>query len=103
MPRWIKFVALFLVAFALIDVCDPETCEAQKISPIQTSSSIQVQHNADGDGSCQFEEDCFACAHFAPGAAIDLQSLGVVTLASVEVVVPSLDGTPLLPYHPPRA
>lgn len=102
MPRWIKFVAFFMFAFLLFDVCAPEACESQTFAP----ASIQTQvsgHQSSGAGEgCQFEEDCFNCAHFAPGATFTLEPIAVVAFADTTLLVSSLDGTPLIPYHPPR-
>ena len=98
-----KFVALFMFAFLVFDVCAPEPCENQASLSEATSvraSSHQSSGNSEG---CQFEEDCFNCAHFAPGHAFVLEPIAVVAFTDSDWHLASLDGTPLLPYHPPRA
>ena len=103
MPRWIKFVALFMLAFALFDVCTPEPCAAQVLLPSQSQTQIQAQHEGGSGESCQFEEDCFSCAHFTPGTSFVLAPVAIVSFTEPALFVPPLDGTPLIPYHPPRA
>jgi hypothetical protein len=67
MDRWIKLVALFLLVFTVYDVSVPETCLEQELAIAAKSTQVQASHE-DGDrGSCQFEEDCLACAHVLPG------------------------------------
>jgi hypothetical protein len=101
MPRWIKFVALFMLTFALFDVCSPEQCEAQLLGPVQHSVQVQTQQNSDGD-SCQFEEDCFNCAHYAPGVTLVLQPIAVIAFKQPDLLLASIERPPLTPYHPPR-
>ena len=103
MPCWFKFVALFLVAFMLFDVCAPEPCEAQLSAPAQSTSVCQGSHDGSGSGSCQFEEDCFNCAHYAPGTMFLLQPSSVSLFVEPNSFVPSVNRSPLVPYHPPRA
>lgn len=102
MPRWVQFAALFMLTFVVFDVCSPESCEAQLSAPIERSMQFQAQQNAGGD-SCQFEEDCFNCAHYAPGIAFVVEPIAVVAFQQPDLFVPSLEQPLLLPYHPPRA
>jgi hypothetical protein len=101
MPRWIKFVALFILTFAVFDVCAPERCEAQV--PTQTSVQFHPDQNPGGGDSCQFEEDCFNCAHFAPGTGFVLQPFGVIAFTLPDQFFSSIEQPLLAPYHPPRA
>jgi len=103
MPRWIKFVALFMLAFAVFDVCTPEPCEAQILTPVQSQDRLQAQQSSGGGDTCQFEEDCFNCAHYAPGTTFVFHPIGMISFRAPDPFVPTLDGTPLIPYHPPRA
>jgi hypothetical protein len=104
MRSWIKFVAVFILAFMMFDVCSPERCEAQPLAPTPSSIQIHAQQNAGSSGdSCQFEEDCFNCAHYAPGSSVLLESSEIIAFTHPDLFVPPLDGSPLLPYHPPRA
>lgn len=103
MSVWIKVVALFLLVFALYDVCTPEPCEIRILSATQSGARFQQQHSSGDAESCQFEEDCFNCAHYAPGSSVALESVAVVAFTEPALSDPSLDGAPLLPYHPPRA
>lgn len=101
MPRWLKFVALFMPTFAVFEVCSPEICEAQLLA--FTQNSIQFsQQSAGGDSSCAFEEDCFNCAHFAHGVGFVLQPIAVLAFAHQDVSVRSVEQPPLMSYHPPR-
>ena len=103
MSRWIKFVAVFMLTFLVFDVCAPESCEAQVLVSAQTQVQVS-SHQGDGNGGgCQFEEDCFNCAHFSPGASFVLEPIAVVAFTGTDLYVAPLDGTPLIPYHPPRA
>lgn len=104
MSHWIKFVAFFMLTFMLLDVCLPEKCEAQLLEPTPSSVQIQAPRNVDpASDACQFEEDCFNCAHFVPGTSIVLESGAIVAFTDTDLLIPSLDRPPLLPYHPPRA
>ena len=103
MHRWVKFVAIFMLAFAFFDVCTPEPCEAHVLAPEQSQTQFQVQHDGGNGESCQFEEDCFSCGHFTPGTSFVLSPIAVVSFTDPPLFVPPLDGTPLIPYHPPRA
>jgi hypothetical protein len=101
MPRWIKLVALFMLTFALFDVCSAESCEVQLL-PTQDSVRFQTLRSSGGD-CCQFEEDCFNCAHFAPGIRFVLQPIGVVAFTHPDLFLSSIEQSLLAPYHPPRA
>jgi hypothetical protein len=102
MPRWVKFVALFMLTFALIDVCSAEPCEIEVPDPAQHSVQFQTQQPSGGD-CCQFEEDCFNCAHFAPGVRFVLQPVGVIAFTQPDRFLSSIEQPLLAPYHPPRA
>jgi hypothetical protein len=102
MPRWIKFVALFMLTFAVFDVCSPERCEAQVEVPIQSSVQFHADQNPGGGDSCQFEEDCFNCAHFTPGTGFVLQPIGVIAFTRPDMPLSSIEEPLLTPYHPPR-
>lgn len=104
--NWIKCVAVFMLAFLAFDVSAPERCQAEIAPPAGNSQTlIQSQQNpADSDSDCcSFEEDCFNCAHFAPGHSFTLGSIAVVEFAQADLNVACLDRPPVLPYHPPRA
>ncbi len=103
MSRWIKFVALFMLAFLVFDVCAPESCAAQAL--LSVPAQVQVNaHQSDGSSQgCQFEEDCFNCTHFSPGHTFVLDPIPVVAFTNANKYESSLDGIPLAPYHPPRA
>ncbi len=98
-----QFVALFMLAFMLFDVCTPEPCEAEIIPTQQSRNVVQAQDLAHGSDGCQFEQDCFNCASFAAGGTFDFHPVASATFTVSELFVPPLDGTPLIPYHPPRA
>jgi hypothetical protein len=102
MPRWIKFVALFIITFAVLDVCAPERCEAQFLFPTQTSIQFHSDQNSGAIDSCQFEEDCFNCAHFTPGTGFVLQTIGVIAFTQPDRFLSSIEQPLLAPYHPPR-
>lgn len=98
-----KFVALFLVAFAIFDVCTPEVCE-DEVLPDQIATQISGKDtNPDSGASCQFEEDCIACAHIIPATHFDLQVVMVVAAYTPDLSLPPADGTPSTLYHPPRS
>ena len=99
----IKFVALFLLAFALFDVCTTEPCYAQSLSPSQAGVHLKAQHETANGDSCQFEEDCFVCAHYTPAALGFMQSFVAVSFVAPDLLTLALAGTPPLLYHPPRA
>jgi hypothetical protein len=105
MDRWIKFVALFLLVFTLYDVSVPENCLIEGLAIVASSTRIQASHQDDnrGSGSCQFEEDCMACAHVLPGTHYAFAVTEVVAFAEPNVFLPAQGGVPALPYHPPRA
>lgn len=100
MLRGIKFVALFMLTFIVFDVCSAEPCEA-KLLVCSQSSQFQTQ-GAAGSDSCQFEEDCFNCAHYAPGAQFVLAPIAVLDYAQPELIRTSIERPLVLPYHPPR-
>ena len=102
LPRWFRFVALFMMSFVLFDVCTPEPCVAQIPPATQSGATIQLQYDSSGD-TCQFEEDCFGCAHFAPGAVFVLHpAASIITPLSISYLS-MLAGIPVIPYHPPRS
>lgn len=101
---WPRFVALFMVTFALFDVCAAESCVAELAT--LSRSGVQVQANSqerDGDSTCQFEEDCLACAHILAPSHFVLENAVTVSFGEPDLYVSALDGTLALPYHPPRA
>lgn len=106
MANWIKFVALFMLGFLVLDVCMPERCQAEIVPPAANGKAMvqSEQNSTDSDSDCcSFEEDCFNCGHFAPGHSFVLVPIAVIDLAIPDLLVSSLDRPPVLPYHPPRA
>ena len=103
MDRWIKLVALFLLVFTLYDVSLPETCLDEGLAIAASSTQVQASHQDGDQGSCQFEEDCLACAHIIPGTHYRLTVTQVVALAEPDLLLRAEGGIPALPYHPPRA
>ena len=92
-----------MLVFVLLDVCVPEQCGAQMVNASQDTVQIQAQGSRNNGDTCQFEEDCFNCAHYAPGMSLLLGLVDVVAFSDPDVFVSVLDGAPGLPYHPPRA
>jgi hypothetical protein len=103
MNRWIKLVALLLLMFTMYDVSVPETCLAEGLAIAASSTQVQPSHQDGGRSSCQFEEDCMACAHILPGTHFVLTITHLVELAEPYLFLPAQGGVPALPYHPPRA
>jgi hypothetical protein len=105
MDRWIKFVALSLLVFTLYDVSVPENCFIEGLAIAGSSSRVQASHQDENrsSGSCQFEEDCTACAHVLPGTHYVFAVTEVVAFAESNLFVSAQGGVPALPYHPPRA
>jgi hypothetical protein len=104
MPRWIKFVALFLMVYALFDIATPEECADDALAASQSALQIHGNQTSPDRGStCQFEEDCIACAHILPGTHFELQVVTTVATYDPDLLFVSLDGIPSIPYHPPRA
>jgi hypothetical protein len=105
MDRWIKLIAFLLLLFTLYDVSVPETCLDEGLAIAASRTQVQAGHQDDnrGSGSCQFEEDCMACAHILPRAHFVLTITQVVELAEPNLFLPAQGGIPALPYHPPRA
>jgi hypothetical protein len=104
MPRWIKFVALFLLVFTVFDIATPEACADDVLAASQ--DAIQIHGNLtspDRGSACQFEEDCIACAHILPGTQVELQVVTTVATYDPDLLLVCLDGIPSIPYHPPRA
>ena len=101
--NWVKFLALFIVLFALFDFCTPESCDAQALP--RAAGVLQAQSSTDGAAggeTCQFEEDCFNCAHYSPAPIILLDPVDMLAEATPESYSSPLDGIPVIPYHPPR-
>jgi len=103
MDRWIKLVALFLLVFTLYDVSVPETCLVEGLAIAAISTQVQATHQDGNRGSCQFEEDCLACAHILPGTHYVFAVTHVVALAEPNLFLPAQGGIPAVQYHPPRA
>ena len=105
MERWVKFVALLVLAFALYDVSVPENCLVEGLAISTRTTQAQAAHQDEnrGGGSCQFEEDCLACAHILPGTHYVFAITEVVALADPNLFLTTQGGVPALPYHPPRA
>jgi len=105
MDHWIKLVALSLLVFTLYDVSVPENCLAEGLAIAASSTQVQASHQNEnqGSGSCQFEEDCMACAHVLPGTHYVFAITEVVALAESKPFLAAQGGVPALPYHPPRA
>lgn len=103
LPHWFRFVALFMMTFVLFDVCIPEPCDAQTPAATQSIVQIQAQHERNSGDTCQFEEDCFACAHYAPGTVFVLQPAATIIIQRSIPYLSALAGAPVVPYHPPRA
>ena len=103
MDRWIRFVALFLLVFTLYDISVPENCLVEGLPVAASSTQVQASHEDGNRGSCQFEEDCMACAHVLPGTHYRFAVTEVVALAEANVFLPAQSGVAVLPYHPPRA
>lgn len=103
MSTWIRFVALLMFAFILLDVCTPESCDIRIPESNQSSVLAQSQQESGSSGCCQFEEDCFSCAHYAPGTQFVLHTVTASAFISPEFYSPTLAGDSFPPYHPPRA
>lgn len=103
MDRWIKVVALFLLVFTLYDVSVPENCLVEGLAIAASSAQVQASHQDDNRSSCQFEEDCLACAQILPGTHYVFAVTQVVELAEPSLFLPAQGGIAALPYHPPRA
>jgi len=103
MDRWIKLVALFLLVFTLYDVSVPETCLDEGLAIAASSNQLQANHQDSDRPSCQFEEDCLACAHVLPGTHFVFAVTPVVAFAEPNLLLRAQGGIPALPYHPPRA
>jgi len=105
MDHWIKLVALSLLVFTLYDVSVPENCLAEGLAIAASSTQVQASHQNEnqGSGSCQFEEDCMACAHVLPSTHYRFAVTEVVALAESNPFPAAQGGVPALPYHPPRA
>jgi hypothetical protein len=103
MARWTKLVAIFLLGFTLYDVSVAETCIDEALAIAGQTTQVQPSNQDDDRGTCQFEEDCLACAHILPGSHYVLSVTTVVSLGESDIVLPTQGGIPLLPYHPPRA
>jgi len=103
MDRWIRFVALFLLVFTLYDISVPENCLVEGLPVAASSTQVQASHEDGTRGSCQFEEDCMACAHALPSAHYLIAVTQVVAFAEPNLFRPAQGGVPALPYHPPRA
>ena len=103
--RWIKLVALSLLVFTLYDVSVPENCLIEGPAIAASSTQVQASHQDENrdSGSCQFEEDCLACAHVLPSAHYVIAVTQVVAFAEPNLFLPAQGGVPALPYHPPRA
>jgi hypothetical protein len=103
MPRWVKFVALFLLVFALFDVSTPEACADDLFEASRGAIQIHGNNtNPPGGDSCQFEEDCIACAHILPSTHFEFQVVTVVAPYVADLNFLPLDGTSFVPYLPPR-
>jgi hypothetical protein len=95
-----------MLAFMVCDLCTPEECQLEIVSSTTNSSTlVQAQQGpSDSDSnSCQFEEDCFNCAHYVAGSFFFLKPIALVDFTVPDLLVASLDRPPVLPYHPPRA
>lgn len=103
MDRWIKLVGLALLIFTLYDVSVPENCLIEGLAMASGGTQVQASHQDENRGSCQFEEDCLACAHVLPGTHYRFAVTEVVALAEFNPFLPAQSGVPALPYHPPRA
>jgi len=103
MDRWIRFVALFLLVFTLYDVSVPENCLIEGLAIAPSGTQMQASHEDGNRGSCQFEEDCMACAHVLPSTHYRFAVTEVVALAESNPFPAAQGGVPALPYHPPRA
>jgi hypothetical protein len=105
MDRWIKLIAFLLLLFTLYDVSVPETCLDEGLAIAASSTQVQAGHqnNNRGSGSCQFEEDCMACAHILPSTPYRFAVTEAVALAESSPSPAAQGGVPALPYHPPRA
>jgi hypothetical protein len=101
---WTRFVALFMVAFALFDVCAPKSCVAELAAASQSGAQVRANSpEREGDSTCQFEEDCLACAHILACSHFVLENAVRVSFGEPDRYLSALDGTLALPYHPPRA
>lgn len=88
----------------MFDFCTPENCDALTLSPTQLTLQAQTAADSTTSGeTCQFEEDCFNCAHFTPAPATLLAPVAIIAQAAPELYRPALDGIPAIPYHPPRS
>ena len=104
MRRWIRLVAFCVLAFALLDVCVPEPCDAAVVASSSSSSQASVDQGTPADGDCcAFEEDCFSCGHYAPPTSVRGESVAAVGFAEPVFGLSVLSGAPSIPYRPPRA
>jgi hypothetical protein len=100
--RWAKFAAMLLLGFTLYDVSVPETCIAEGLVIAGNSTHISAHRDSDS-GTCQFEEDCLACAHILPGSHYVLSVASVVVFSTSDPILPVQVGISAPLYHPPRA
>jgi hypothetical protein len=99
---WIRCAAIFLLGFTLYDVAVPETC-ITGLSVAGSSTVVQSAHQDGDSGTCQFEEDCLACAHVLPGSSYVLAIASVVIFSTSDPILPVQVGISTPHYHPPRA
>lgn len=100
-----RFVATLLLLWAVVDVCEPQLCQAEKISLPTTAQHaiIGAIHGRDlpSDGG---EGDCFCCnTHVMASPQFEIAVALVAEPEQQVLALPHSDRHTQILYPPPRA
>ena len=101
---WRRFVVVLSLLIVVVGALMPDACADNAIASITPiSATVSMPHTGDQPFGCQHEEDCFCCAHVAPLGTFDFCPLVDVSITEPQQYPSSLEQTPSVPYHPPKA
>jgi hypothetical protein len=99
-----KFVAMLLLTLIAVGLCVPETCADEIWSLPSPADRVSAPNDEQSSSpyTCEFEEDCFCCAHVAPVARFALSAAPWIAFQSLEAASSELMRELKPPYYPPR-
>ena len=103
-----KFVVVWLLLWAAVDLSVPLVCQAEDFVLLQSQAATFPSSSSDSererDSRYDYEDDCFCCcAHIVPRPHFKICADSEMVSIQIILTVDHPDGITPLTYHPPRS